>query len=193
MLAREAELRAFKAQIDPHFLFNSLNAVAALCGSRPADARVMTQLLADFFRQTLRLGALERITVAQELELASHYLAIEKVRFGSRLEMQIDVDADAAAKEVPPLLLQPLIENAIRHGIGSTLEGGVVRVQARVDEGTLRIRIENPADADRADSRGEGIGIQNARGRLAAISAGRAALTTTEDAGTYRVDIELPA
>lgn len=193
LLAREAELKAFKAQIDPHFLFNSLNAVAALCGSRPGDAREMTQRLADFFRQTLRLGALERITLAQEIELASRYLAIEKVRFGDRLAVNIDVDSAAAATQVPPLLLQPLIENAVRHGIASTVEGGVVDVRARVDDGMLRIRVENPADPDRTTARGEGIGIQNARGRLAAISGGRAALRTSEDAGTYRVEIEMPA
>lgn len=193
LLAREAELKAFKAQIDPHFLFNSLNAVSALCGSRPGDAREMTQLLADFFRQTLRLGALDRITLGQEIELASRYLAIEKVRFGARLDMQIDMDDAAAARSVPPLLLQPLIENAVRHGIASTLDGGVVGVRARIDDGLLRIRIENPADPDRNVARGEGIGIRNARGRLAAISGGRAVLTTSEDAGVYRVEIELPA
>ena len=193
LLAREAELKAFKAQIDPHFLFNSLNAVAALCGSRPADAREMTQLLADFFRQTLRLGALDRITLAQEIDLASRYLAIEKVRFGPRLGVRIDVDDAARATQVPPLLLQPLVENAVRHGIASTLEGGTVDLSASVDDGVLRIRIENPADPDRADARGEGIGLQNARGRLAAISGGRAAMRTSESAGTFRVEIELPS
>jgi LytS/YehU family sensor histidine kinase len=193
LLAREAELKAFKAQIDPHFLFNSLNAVAALCGSHPGNAREMTQLLADFFRQTLRLGALDRITLAQEIDLASRYLAIEKVRFGDRLGVRIDVDDAARERQVPPLLLQPLIENAVRHGIASTLDGGTVGVSASVRDGVLRISIENPADPDRADARGEGIGLQNARGRLAAISGGRAAFRTTESAGTYRVEIELPA
>src|SRR5947209_19513902 len=96
VLAREAELRAFKAQVDPHFLFNSLNAVASLCGSRPADARTMAQLMADFFRLTLRVGSRERITVAEEIDLVSRYLAIERVRFGARLATEVDVDDRAA-------------------------------------------------------------------------------------------------
>jgi LytS/YehU family sensor histidine kinase len=193
VLAREAELRAFKAQVDPHFLFNSLNAVASLCGSRPADAREMAQLMADFFRLTLRVGSRERITMAEEIELVSRYLAIEKVRFGDRLTMRIDVDEAANACLVPPLLLQPLVENAVRHGIASVVDGGTIEIAAKADEGMLRIRIENPADADRPQPRGESIGLQNARGRLAAISNGRASLRTEEAGGRFRVEIELPS
>jgi two-component system, LytTR family, sensor histidine kinase AlgZ len=193
VLAREAELRAFKAQVDPHFLFNSLNAVAALCGSRPADAREMAQLMADFFRLTLRVGSRERITLAEEIDLVSRYLAIEKVRFGARLATRIDVDAAASRCLVPPLLLQPLVENAVRHGIASLVEGGTIEIAANANDGALRIRIENPADPDRPQPRGESIGLQNARGRLAAISNGRASLRTEEAEGRYRVDIELPA
>ncbi|HEV8658091.1 MAG TPA: histidine kinase [Thermoanaerobaculia bacterium] len=192
VLAREAELRAFKAQVDPHFLFNSLNAVASLCGSRPADAREMAQRLAEFFRLMLRVGALERITLGEEIDLVSRYLAIEKVRFGERLRTHIDVDDAAARCMVPPLLLQPLVENAVRHGIASVVEGGTIDIAANLHDGTLRIRIDNPADPDRADARGEGIGLQNAAGRLSAVSDGRARLNAAEDAGRFRVDIELP-
>src|SRR5512142_1231599 len=103
VLAREAELRAFKAQVDPHFLFNSLNAVASLCGSSPQQAREMSQRLADFFRFMLRVGKLERITLGDELDLVSRYLAIEQVRFGSRLKVQLDTDEAAADCLVPPL------------------------------------------------------------------------------------------
>ena len=192
VLAREAELKAFKAQVDPHFLFNSLNAVASLCGSRPADARTMAQLMADFFRLTLRVGARDRITVAEEIDLVSRYLAIEKVRFGARLSDEITVDEKAAQCLVPPLLLQPLVENAVRHGIASMLEGGTVSIHATADDATLRIAIANPADPDRVEQKGEGIGLQNARGRLAAISGGRATLAAREEEGRYRVTIEVP-
>jgi len=192
VLAREAELRAFKAQVDPHFLFNSLNAVAALCGSRPEDARKMAQLMADFFRQTLRLGKLERITLAEEMDLASRYLAIEKVRFGARLATRVDVDEAASACAVPPLILQPLVENAVRHGIASMVEGGTIDITASMSDGTLRVCIENPADPDRPQAKGEGIGLQNARGRLSAISGGRAVFRAEESAGLFRVEIELP-
>jgi len=193
VLAREAELRAFKAQIDPHFLFNSLNAVASLCGSRPLDAREMAQLMADFFRMTLRVAKRDRITMAEEIDLVSRYLGIEKVRFGSRLETNIVVDDGAASCLVPPLLLQPLVENAVRHGIASLVEGGTVDIAATTNDGLLHIRIDNPADPDRPQPQGESIGLQNARGRLAAISEGRAQLRTTEDEGRYVVNIRMPA
>ncbi len=193
VLAREAELKAFKAQVDPHFLFNSLNAVAALCGSRPEDARAMAQRMADFFRLTLRVGSRDRITLAEEIDLVSRYLAIEKVRFGARLSSNVAVDEAAGRCLVPPLLLQPLVENAVRHGIASMVDGGAIDIAATADDGLLRIRIENPADPDRPQPRGESIGLQNARGRLAAISNGRASLRTEEAKGRYRVEIEVPA
>lgn len=193
VLMREAELRAFKAQVDPHFLFNSLNAVASLCGSRPQDAREMAQLMADFFRQTLRVGSLERITLAQEIDLVSRYLAIEKVRFGSRLTVKMNVDDAAADASVPPLLLQPLIENAVRHGIASMVGGGTIELTATRSDGLLKIRIVNPADPDRVQNRGESIGLENARGRLSAISNGRAVFRTVEADGRFTVEIEVPA
>jgi len=193
VLAREAELKAFKAQVDPHFLFNSLNAVASLCGSRPNDARQMAQLMADFFRLTLRISSRDRIPLSEEIDLVSRYLAIEQVRFGSRLSTHIDMDEAAGRCLVPPLLLQPLVENAVRHGIASVVDGGTIEIAAATNDGRLRIRIENPADPDRPQPRGESIGLQNARGRLAAISNGRASLRTEEAEGKYRVEIEVPS
>jgi len=192
VLAREAELRAFKAQVDPHFLFNSLNAVASMCGSRPMEAREMAQRLADFFRLILRLGSLERITLGEEIDLVGRYLAIEKVRFGDRLTVHINVDEAAAVCMVPPLLLQPLVENAVRHGVASMVEGGTIDISATLENHMLRILIDNPADPDRADVRGEGVGLENARGRLSAVSEGRAVLQAAEAEGQFHVLIELP-
>jgi two-component system, LytTR family, sensor histidine kinase AlgZ len=189
VLAREAELKAFKAQVDPHFLFNSLNAVASLCGSRPAQAREMAQLMADFFRLTLRIGARDRITLAEEIDLVSRYLAIEQVRFGTRLSTRIDVDERAGEALVPPLLLQPLVENAVRHGIASMVDGGTIAITAAARDGALHVEIENPADPDRSHQKGEGIGLQNARGRLAALCG---VLQAREDGGRYIVSIEVP-
>src|SRR3954464_2048127 len=123
VLAREAELRALRAQLDPHFLFNSLQSISALTTADPAAARRMCLLLADFLRETLALGARERIPLAGELSLARRFLAIEQVRFGDRLQVDIESPPDAAECEVPPLLLQPLVENAVTHGIAHVLEG----------------------------------------------------------------------
>jgi hypothetical protein len=186
VLAREAELKAFKAQVDPHFLYNSLNAVASLCGSQPQDARRMAQLLADFFRMMLRLGSRDRIPLAEEVELVSRYLEIEKVRFGERLRLNISVDDQAKDAMVPPLLLQPLVENAVRHGIASMIDGGQIDLRAEVIDSVLRITIENPTDPDRPPSRGEGIGLQNARGRVPGV------LRATEADGRFRVEMEIP-
>jgi two-component system, LytTR family, sensor histidine kinase AlgZ len=192
ILARESELRALKAQIDPHFLYNSLNAVASLCGSRPEDARRMAQLLADFFRTSLRLGGLGEVTLSDEIGLAETYLAIEKIRFGPRLTLEKEIEPAATDAAVPSLLLQPLIENAVRHGISSMLEGGTIRLLGRVRDDELLLDVTNPADPDRASAHGEGVGIANVRARLAALHPERSSVRTTERSGIFTVELRLP-
>lgn len=191
--AREAELRVLKAQLDPHFLFNSLNSVNALVGSDPPAARRMCLLLAGFLRKSLSLGAQELIPLAEELYLAETYLAIEQVRFGDRLRIETRIAEDTLSLAVPPLLLQPLLENAIRHGIAHRLEGGVVRIEARRRGSQVELEVSNPCDADRPPSAGTGVGLANARGRLEAMFAHQAALAAREEAGEFRVEIVLPA
>lgn len=117
VLARDAQLRALRAQLDPHFLYNSLNSISALTGADPAGARRMCLLLADFLRDTLNVSARERISLADELALADRFLGIEHVRFGARLLVDRRIDESAAPCRVPPLILQPLVENAVTHGI----------------------------------------------------------------------------
>lgn len=192
VLAREAELTAYKAQIDPHFLFNSLNAIASLCGSRPGNARDMAQRLADFFRLSVRLGRRERIALREEIELAGTYLEIEKIRFGPRLRTGIDLDPGAAEAAVPPLLLQPLVENAVRHGISTVLEGGEIAISAALADGRVRIVVENPRDPDAAIAKGEGVGLANVRARVAAFYDGSAVMRTTGGEERFRVEIDIP-
>lgn len=192
VLARESELKALRSQIDPHFLYNSLNAVASLCGSRPQDARRMSQLLADFFRRSLRLGALREIALSEEVSLVETYLAIEKIRFGERLELVTEIEPHASHAAVPSLILQPLVENSVRHGIASTLEGGAIRISARVEGASVVLKVENPTDPDRAHAAGEGVGIANVRGRLAALHGDASSVRTREEAGTFLVEVRFP-
>jgi sensor histidine kinase YesM len=192
LLAREAELKALKAQLDPHFLFNSLNSISALCGSNPSSARTLTTLLAEYLRKSLRVGSADAITLSEELELASSYLAIERIRFGPRLEFEQNIDENVRSYRVPPLLLQPLVENAVTHGVGHLLDGGVVRIAAARDGEHVHITVENRCDPDRPSSRGEGIGLANTRRRIRAFYGESAWIDVAEKEENFRVDLTLP-
>jgi len=190
---RDAELRALRAQLNPHFLFNSLNSINALVGSDPEAARRMCESLGDFLRQTLTLGARDAVTVGEELALVDRYLAIERVRFGERLKVEVRVEPAVEPCLVPPLLLQPLVENAIKHGIAQRLEGGTVRIAAVRHEGSLVIEVENDADPDAPSRRGEGVGLANVRRRLDALDARAARIDVRRIADQFRVTLTLPA
>jgi hypothetical protein len=163
---RDAELRALKSQINPHFLFNCLNSISALTSTDPTRAREMCVLLSDFLRKTLGLGERASISWREELELARTYLEVEQVRFGARLQVEMQVDDACADCQVPPLVLQPLIENAIKHGIASMVEGGVVRLEGHVEDGHLAVRVENSFDPEAPSPRHSGLGLRNVRNRL---------------------------
>ena len=156
---REAEVRALRAQLNPHFLFNSLNSINSLVGSDPEGARRMCEGLGDFLRRTLALAARDSVALSEELPLVERYLAIEQVRFGERLGVERRVDESALGCRVPPLLLQPLVENAIKHGVSGRLEGGVVRIEARREGERLGIVVENPVDEDAPARAGGPVGI----------------------------------
>lgn len=193
ILSREAELRALRAQIHPHFLFNALNSISALVVARPEEARRVCILLADFLRRSLTLGARDRVPLGEELALAEDLLAIERVRFGARLKHESRVDEASRACAVPPLLLQPLVENAVTHGIAQCLEGGTVRVEAERTGDRLRVVIENPRDPDTPGPRGAGIGLENVRRRLAAVYGREAELRVLAEGPIFRVELSLPA
>ena len=190
MLARDAELKALKAQLDPHFLFNSLNSISSLCGSNPATARTLTTLLAEYLRKSLRIGGAEAISLSEELELVSSYLAIERIRFGDRLEIAQEIEEGVRGTRVPPLLLQPLVENAIKHGVAHLIKGGVVHIAAKRDGERVRIDVENRCDPDRPSSRGESIGLANTRRRLEMFD-GRMELAESPD--QFRVTLWIPS
>jgi two-component system sensor histidine kinase AlgZ len=192
VLSRDAELRALRAQLNPHFLYNSLNSISALTTVDPAAARRMCVLLADFLRQTLAISTRDRIPLADELALTDRFLGIEQVRFGQRLQVERHVDDGASQCRVPPLLLQPLIENAVTHGIAGLLDGGVIRLDVSRRHDRLTIAIENPRDADATAQSRRGLGLDNVRQRLVAMFGQDARLETRNDPGRFRVELALP-
>jgi len=192
VLTREAELRALRAQVDPHFLYNSLNSISALTASDPEGARRMCLLLGEFLRNTLNVSSHRRIPLADELTLVERFLSIEPVRFGSRLQVEKLVDDQARECRVPPLLLQPLVENAVTHGIAGLLDGGLIRLGVSRDNGQFSIVLENPCDVDRPRSRPGGMGLENVRRRLAATFGRAASMRTHAESGHFRVELHLP-
>ena len=191
--AREAELRALRAQLNPHFLFNSLNSISALAGAEPEAARQMCQRLGDFLRASLSLGARARVALAEELSLAENYLAVEQVRFGSRLAVERRIGPEAATCLVPPLLIQPLIENAVKHGVADRVEGGEVKIEVRRRGGALEVTVENPRDPEAPPRRGQGLGLENVRRRLNALDPRGTRVDVFREPESFRVRVTLPA
>jgi len=192
VLARDAELKALRAQIDPHFLFNSLNSISALTSSDHAAARTMTLLLADFLRMSMTFGALEMIRLEQEIALVRHFLDIEKVRFGDRLLVHTEIGEDTLAAKVPPLLLQPIVENAVNHGIAQIPDGGLLFLRAQVSGSSLRILVRNPVDPERTRPRGEGRGLHIVRQRLDRLYGAGGNLEVQDTGEVFIVQITLP-
>lgn len=191
-LARESELKALKAQINPHFLFNSLNSISALATVDGARARDMCIKLSDFLRTTLKLGEKGRISLGDELALAKAYLEVEQVRFGARLRVEIDAPAACNHCIVPSLLLQPLVENAVKHGIAGLVDGGTIRIEARCGNGRLQFKIGNPYDPESPAATRHGLGLQNVRDRLRALYENRARVDASAAGDHFTVDLELP-
>jgi LytS/YehU family sensor histidine kinase len=191
-MAGDAELRALRAQLNPHFLFNSLNSISSLTGSDPPKAREMCVRLADFFRKSVGLGDKPSVTLSEEIELLSHYLAVEKIRLGERLRVELAVDSEVRKTELPPLLLQPLVENAVLHGIATLTEGGTLRIRAERLHGRLRVQVDNPYDPHAPARRGSGRGIENVRRRVAAHFGTDGRMTVDARDDRYSVVLSLP-
>jgi sensor histidine kinase YesM len=195
MLARDAELRALKAQVNPHFLFNSLHSISALTSSDPRRAREMCIALADFLRSTLGLGEKELIPLEEELSLIHSFLAVEKIRFGARLNMEESVDKEVLDCMVPPLILQPLIENAVSHGIANLTEGGWIRLHATYDQQqtSVAIEVENTFDPEAPARRRSGVGLANVRRRIDTRYGNNARVSVEKSGGLFHVGLFLPA
>jgi len=193
VLARDAELKALKAQVNPHFLFNSLNSISALTSVDPAKAREMCILLSEFLRMTLGLGEKSVIPLSEELALLDRFLAIEKVRFGARLRVEENIQEESKTLLVPPLVLQPLVENAVVHGIANLPEGGVIRLASQCQDGLLFLTVENSFDSEATPIRRNGMGLLNVRKRVEGRYGTDASLRVDSQTGQFRVELSMPA
>jgi two-component system sensor histidine kinase AlgZ len=196
--ATTARLTELQSRIRPHFLFNTLNSAIALVREEPAKAESLLEDLSDLFRHAL-VEQGEAVTLAEEITLARRYLAIEEVRFGKRLQVQWSLDPRTDNARLPPLLLQPLVENAVKHGVEPSARGGKLRVLTELRGSRVVVRITNtlPSTDTRTDDddlpRGHGIALDNVRARLALLHDVQGSFSAGVQDGLYQVRITLPA
>lgn len=189
---KEAELRALRSQVNPHFLFNSLNTLRALIPHDLDLPREATALLADFLRSSLTLGQREIVTFAEEWQLAKSYLEIEQLRHEERLHVAARIDPSTKDWPIPPFLLQTLVENAVKYGISTREEGGTVEIEAQPEGRFLRLRVANPGQLG-ASSASTSLGLVNARARLDLLFGASASLTLSQaDPDRVLAEVFLP-
>lgn len=191
-LLKDSELRMLKSQINPHFIFNSLNSVSALTISKPENAREMVIKLSDFLRYSLGKDSIEMNSLKQEVENASLYLDIEKVRFGSKLQFEKEISESCMEIKVPNLILQPLFENAIKYGMYDSMEDVTIRLKCEPKDEELHLWITNNFDQDAVASKGTGIGLENVRKRLSLVYGRSDLLTIDQSESEFRVLMKIP-
>ncbi len=192
-LARDAELYNLRQQLQPHFLFNSLNSINALIGFKPDEARNMIHQLSDFLRGTLKKDDQQQVTLSEELQHLNLYLAIEKVRFGHRLQTEISCDAQCHKAVLPALLLQPVVENAIKFGLYDTTGEVIVSIRAETERNNLVVTIQNPFDLQTARPKeGTGFGLRGLKRRLYLLFARNDLVETFGNDGIFTTIITIP-
>jgi len=191
-LVREAELNALKAQINPHFLFNSLNSISSLTIRDPAKARRMIIELSDFLRYSLKHKEVEETSLEEEIQNITRYLEIEKIRFEGRLIFEMDVPEACTKLRLPNMILQPLFENAIKHGVYESLEPVTIRMKSECDFGFLILTISNNFDPGIAPRKGNGIGLKNISSRLKLIYGKDGLIETSGTSQVFKVILSIP-
>lgn len=192
-LARDAELFNLRQQLQPHFLFNSLNSINALIGSRPEEARKMIQQLADFLRGTLKKDEHQWVLFEEELKHLQLYLDIEKVRFGHRLITEIIADEESNQLRLPSLLLQPIVENAIKFGLYDTTGSITIRIHSKKENMQLVVSVQNPYDPETsAAAAGTGFGLKSVQRRLYLLFARHDLLITDTGGQLFTTTIKIP-
>jgi hypothetical protein len=189
---KEAELRALKSQINPHFIFNSLNSLRGLIDENPDRARQAVTQLANLLRYSLQSGQLETVPFEDELNTVNDYLALEQVRHEERLRVRLDIAPGALGLSIPPMLLQTLVENAVKYGIAPRREGGEIAIIARCERDHLRLQVTNPGTLA-AGGGSTGVGLRNAADRLGLLFGAHATLNLREDPpGCVVAEVILP-
>jgi two-component system LytT family sensor kinase len=192
-LSKEAELYKLRQQLQPHFLFNSLNSINALIGTSPEQARAMIQQLSDFLRGTIRREERQWVFLSEEFQYLELYLAIEKQRFGHRLSTCIDADEASTQMKLPNMLLQPIVENAIKFGLYDTTGEITIKINAKSEKQQLIVSVQNPFDAQTAEQRyGTGFGLSSVQRRLYLLFARTDLLETITDDGLFNTIIRIP-
>lgn len=192
-LIKDAELLKLRQQLQPHFLFNSLNSISALAGSKPQEARKMIQQLSDFLRGTLRKDEEKTVSLNEELEHLNLYLEIEKVRFGHRLNVEIEASESLRTLKIPPLILQPLVENAIKFGLYGTIDDITVSIYASRSDSNLLVQIKNPFDAQTTNSsKGTGFGLSSVQRRLFLLYARNDLMTIEKKENSFIITLKIP-
>ncbi len=186
-----ARLNELQARIRPHFLFNTLNSAIALVRAEPAKAESLLEDLSDLFRHALADQG-DYVTLAEEIALAQRYLAIERVRFGDRIQLEWSLDDAAGAAKLPPLLLQPLVENAVRHGVEPSAGGAQIRISTQRRGSRVVIKVTNTVPAGQGES-GSRLALDNVRERLSLLHDVQCKFQTVEREGIFQVRIEVPA
>jgi len=192
-LAKEAELFKLRHQLQPHFLFNSLNSISALTGSNPDKARHMVQQLSDFLRGTLKNDEQQWNNLEEELKYLQLYLDIEKVRFGHRLKTEIIYNDEILTLKIPALILQPVVENAIKFGLYDTTGEVLIKIEATKESNNLKIMVQNPFDPETSQPlKGTGFGLSSIRRRLFLLFARNDLLSTKKDDEHFMTTIIVP-
>lgn len=192
-LARDAELYKLRQQLQPHFLFNSLNSITALIGSRPEEARKMIHQLSDFLRGTLKKEDQQPVSLMEELEHLQLYLDIEKVRFGHRLSTEISYSELCKTKVLPPMLLQPIVENAIKFGLYDTTGVVTISIFGECVDNELHITVQNPFDPDTSRPKhGTGFGLSGVKRRLYLLFGRTDLLETTSYSHIFTTTVKIP-
>ncbi|MBS1667951.1 MAG: histidine kinase [Bacteroidetes bacterium] len=192
-LAKDAELFKLRQQLQPHFLFNSLNSISALVTSQPEHAREMIYQLSDFLRGTLKKEEQQMVNLEEEMQYLELYLDIEKVRFGHRLSTMLQCEDHCKTMKLPPLLLQPLVENAIKFGLYDTTEDILIRIVASSENNFLEVRVENPFDPETSSPRkGAGFGLSSVQRRLYLLFARNDLLETKAENNVFITIVRIP-